>query len=71
MPLAFSVATNSLVNFVSRSCITMDGFSVRSAVFAMKASVCCTTHFELGRRVEVDTITSRDSMQRKTIRYSS
>jgi hypothetical protein len=71
IPLAFSAATNSFVNFVSRSCITIDGFSVRSAVFAMKAFVCYTTHFEFGRRVDVDTITSCDSMQRKTIRYSS
>ena len=32
MPLFLSVATNSLVNFVSRSCITMGGFSFRSPV---------------------------------------
>ena len=50
MPFAFRVATNSLVNLVSRSCIRIEGFSARPAVCSMNASVCFTTQRELGAR---------------------
>ena len=65
-----SVATNCLVNFVSRSCITMDGFSFRSFVRSMNISVCFTTHREFGRAVEDETMTFRVFMQRNTSRFT-
>ena len=69
MPFFLSVATNSLVNLVSQSCITIEGFSFRFAVCSMNASVCSVAQHEFGRVVEDETITSRVIMHRKAIGY--
>ena len=44
------------VNFVSRSCITIDGFTARFGVRSGNTSVCSTKHAELGCSVAGGTI---------------
>ena len=68
----FTVATKSLENFVSRSCMMISGFfSARFALLSMKYCVCSHTHFELGCNVDGVTLTTRVSIHKKTRRYSS
>jgi hypothetical protein len=71
IPFAFNATVSFFINFGSRSCITIAGFTVRLPECLTKASVCSTTERESGLLTLEDTITSRDSWHRNTRRDNS
>lgn len=58
-PRRCSASVNSLVNLVSRSCITRAGDCSRPDVSLTNRSACSVTQAEFGCSVEVETSTSR------------